>query len=98
MSGFISSINFLRISTLILTEFIFQEAIIAIYIEKEVPQPHVELALGFVILKYEPIKSFTKSNLDPFRKFNDVGSIKILTSLNLKILSSSLIFLSKLNL
>ena len=84
--------------TLILTEFIFQEAIIAIYIEKEVPQPHVELALGFVILKYEPIKSFTKSNLDPFRKFNDVGSIKILTSLNLKILSSSLIFLSKLNL
>ena len=36
----------------------------------------MEEALGFETLKYEPSKSFTKSNLEPLKKPIDVLSIK----------------------
>ena len=45
------------------------------YIEKEVPQPQVETALGFSILKYEPIISDVKSTFEPLMISNEVLSI-----------------------
>ena len=55
------------------------------------PQPHVDDALGFVTLKYDPIMSFTKSSSDPLRKLSEVLSISILMPSNWNILSSFLI-------
>ena len=44
------------------------------YNEKEVPQPQEAVASGFSILKDWPIRSFTKSIVEPFMYSIEMGS------------------------
>ncbi len=46
-------------------------------IEKEIPQPQDDLALGFLILKDSPINSDSKSISDPFSILTESESITI---------------------
>ena len=73
----------------------FQEQIFIDYIEKEVPQPQVEVALGLDILKYDPIISSTKSSFEPWTNPSEVSSIKTFTLSKFRILSSLFTLLSK---
>ena len=72
MSGFNSFNNCSTNFVLTLIELIFHDTICVInpfnYTENDVPHPHVDVAFGFVILKYDPSISSTKSNLEPFKK------------------------------